>query len=135
VLVLGGIALLPILGHAILRVVLGGKHRPFVELAYGYLPLVLGGSLAHYLRLGMTEAGRVLPVTAATFGMTNLDWPSYSAHPAVIAFLQSTTLVFSLLLTWILTQKIARQSFWSLLPQHLTSAGLGLCLWQVIVRI
>ncbi|MHC5828649.1 MAG: AAA family ATPase, partial [Nostoc sp.] len=27
------------------------KPRSFVELAYGYLPLVLGGNLAHYLRL------------------------------------------------------------------------------------
>ncbi|MGL4880997.1 MAG: 4Fe-4S binding protein, partial [Waterburya sp.] len=45
------------------------KPRRFVEVAYGYLPLVLAGNLAHYLRLGLTEGGRILPVTMATFGL------------------------------------------------------------------
>ena len=44
------------------------KPRPFIELAYGYLPLVLAGNLAHYLRLGLTEGGRLLPVDASDNG-------------------------------------------------------------------
>ncbi|CAE8657187.1 unnamed protein product [Polarella glacialis] len=42
--------------------------RPFVELAYSYLPLVWLSSLAHYMQLGLTEAGYLLPVAARTAG-------------------------------------------------------------------
>ncbi len=62
------------------------KPRPFLELAYGYLPLVLGANLAHYLRLGLTEAGRIIPVTFATFGMGTANLPVAVAHPAVVSF-------------------------------------------------
>jgi NAD-dependent dihydropyrimidine dehydrogenase PreA subunit len=105
----------------------------FIELAYGYLPLVLGGSLAHYLRLGLTEAGRIVPVTLATFGYSGIHAPTIAAHPAVIAFLQGTTLLITALLSVGLTQKIARQSFLSLLPQHLLTLGFTIYLWRLIV--
>jgi transcriptional regulator with AAA-type ATPase domain/NAD-dependent dihydropyrimidine dehydrogenase PreA subunit len=127
------VALIPYLGHCSFRLVTPQPPRPFVELAYGYLPLVLGGTLAHYLRLGLTEAGQILPVTLATFGDASASLPSYSAHPAVIAFLQATTLVVSVGLTLWLSQKISRQPFWSLLPQHLTALLLAVGLWQLIV--
>jgi transcriptional regulator with AAA-type ATPase domain/NAD-dependent dihydropyrimidine dehydrogenase PreA subunit len=133
VLVLAITALIPIVGHGLLRVLSPGKHKPFLALAYGYLPLVLGATLAHYLRLGLTEAGQVLPVTWAMLGDASTSLPAYSAHPAVIAFLQASTLAFSLLLTWGLTQKIGRQPFTSLWPQHLTALMLGAGLWQLIV--
>jgi transcriptional regulator with AAA-type ATPase domain/NAD-dependent dihydropyrimidine dehydrogenase PreA subunit len=109
------------------------KSRQFIELSYGYLPLVLGGTLAHYLRLGLTEAGRVVPVTLATFGMSGISAPVVVADPAVIAFLQGTTLIVSTCLSILLTQKIARQPFWSLLPQHLATLGFTIALWQLIV--
>jgi transcriptional regulator with AAA-type ATPase domain/NAD-dependent dihydropyrimidine dehydrogenase PreA subunit len=128
-------ALIPVAGHGLLRLLSPGKHRPFLELAYGYLPLVLGGTLAHYLRLGLTEAGQVLPVTWATFGYSGASLPAYSSEPAVIAFLQASTLAFGILLTWGLTQKIGRQPFLSLWPQHLTTFGLGIGLWQIIVGV
>jgi hypothetical protein len=109
------------------------KPRRFVELAYGYLPLVLGGNLAHYLRLGLGEGGRILPVTFATFGLNGEQLPILLAHPAVIAFLQGATLIFSVLLTVVLTQKIARQPMRSLFWQHLAAIGLGASLWAIIV--
>ncbi|MBW4490056.1 MAG: sigma 54-interacting transcriptional regulator [Trichocoleus desertorum ATA4-8-CV12] len=109
------------------------KPRPFLELAYGYLPLVLGGSLAHYLRLGLTEAGRVLPITLATFGYSSVNVPIAVAEPAVIAFLQAVTLIASVWLSVILTQKIARQPLLSLLPQHLATLAIGSLLWKLIV--
>lgn len=109
------------------------KPRPFIALAYGYLPLVLGSSLAHYLDLGLSEAGRVMPVTLATFGLSGAELPALVAHPAVINFLQGTTLITAGILTVLLTQKIGRQSFWNLLPQHLTTLFLALGLWQLIV--
>ncbi|MBE9051890.1 sigma 54-interacting transcriptional regulator [Nostocales cyanobacterium LEGE 11386] len=109
------------------------KPRPFIELAYGYLPLVLGGNLAHYLRLGLGEGGRILPVTFATFGLSGEQLPILVAHPAVIDFLQGATLIFSVLLTIVLTQKIARQPMRSLFWQHLVAVGLGVSMWAIIV--
>jgi transcriptional regulator with AAA-type ATPase domain/NAD-dependent dihydropyrimidine dehydrogenase PreA subunit len=112
------------------------KPRPFITLAYGYLPFVLGATLAHYLRLGLTEAGRVIPVTVATFNLPSpplATLPIAVAHPAVIAFLQATALLVSASLSVVLTQKIARQSFASLLPQHLALGGIAIALWPVIV--
>ncbi|GAB1544892.1 sigma 54-interacting transcriptional regulator [Scytonema sp. NUACC21] len=111
------------------------KPRPFIELAYGYLPLVLGGTLAHYLRLALAEGGRILPVTFATFGLNGDQLPTLVAHPAVIAFLQGSTLIFSVLLTVVLTQKIARQPMLSLFWQHLATVGLGASLWVIIVNV
>jgi hypothetical protein len=110
------------------------KPRSFVELAYGYLPLVLGANLAHYLRLGLGEAGRILPVSLATFGLHGEGLPIVVAHPAVIAFLQGVTLIFSVLCSVILTQKIARQSFKCLFPQHLATIVLCVGLWVIIVN-
>ncbi|MDB9375857.1 cyclic nucleotide-binding domain-containing protein [Nodularia sphaerocarpa] len=111
----------------------GRKPRPFLQLTYGYLPLVLGGNLAHYLRLGLGEAGRILPVTLATFGLNGEQLPILVAHPAVIDFLQGATLIFSVLLTIILTQKIARQPIRALFWQHLAAIGLGISMWAIIV--
>ncbi|WP_319422405.1 sigma 54-interacting transcriptional regulator [Pleurocapsa sp. FMAR1] len=109
------------------------KPRKFVELAYGYLPLVLAGNLAHYLRLGLAEGGKILPVTMATFGLDGAGLPILVAHPAVIAFLQGCCLIFGVLFSILLTQKIARQQLKYLLPQHLASVVLAVAMWQVII--
>ncbi|MBD2612535.1 sigma 54-interacting transcriptional regulator [Nostoc punctiforme FACHB-252] len=109
------------------------KPKSFVELAYGYLPLVLGGNLAHYLRLGLSEGGRILPVSFATLGLNGEQLPMLVAHPAVISFLQGTTLIFSVFLTILLTQKIAKQSLSSLFCQHLAAIALGVSMWAIIV--
>ncbi|ANV84240.1 AAA family ATPase [Picosynechococcus sp. PCC 7003] len=111
------------------------KAKPFLQLAYGYLPLVLGGSLAHYLRLGLGEAGQILPVTMATFGLQGSTLPIVVAHPAVIAFLQGSTLIFGTLCTFVLTKKISKQAWRSLLPQYLTSLGLTWAMAQIIVGL
>ncbi|WP_414528273.1 sigma 54-interacting transcriptional regulator [Nodularia chucula] len=111
----------------------GRKPRPFLALTYGYLPLVLGGNLAHYLRLGLGEGGRILPVFFATFGLSGEQLPILVAHPAVIDFLQGFTLIFSVLCTIILTQKIARQPMRSLFWQHLAAIGLGISMWVIIL--
>ena len=109
------------------------KPRSFIELAYGYLPLVLGANLAHYLNLGLGEAGRILPVTLATFGLRVEGLPILVAHPAVISFLQGSTLIVSVLLSIFLTQKIARQPMRSLWPQHLGAVLLAASLWAIII--
>jgi transcriptional regulator with AAA-type ATPase domain/NAD-dependent dihydropyrimidine dehydrogenase PreA subunit len=125
---------IPFTGYGLMQLTkFGRKPKSFVELAYGYLPLVLGGTLAHYLRLGLSEGGRILPVTFATFGLHGEQLPVLIAHPAVIAFLQGFTLIVSLLLTTVLTQKIARQSFRAMLWQHLAAVTLGVSMWAIVV--
>lgn len=109
------------------------KPRPFVELAYGYLPLVLGCNLAHYLDLGLNEMGRVLPVTLATAGYSQAQLPVLVADPAVILFLQGSTLLGTALLSVVITQKIARQPIRNMLPQHGAIALLTLSVWQVLL--
>ena len=127
-------AAIALVAHALIRL-FNAKPRPFLELAYGYLPIVLGSSLAHYLRLGLTEAGRIIPVTIATFGADTQRFtlPIAVADPAVIAFLQGMTFIFSFWLSVFLTQKIARQPIWNLLPQYVAMATIGSMLWVIIV--
>ena len=55
------------------------------------------------------------------------------AHPAVIAFLQGAALITGTLLSILLTQKIGRQSWIKLLPQHCLIISFTAVLWQLIV--
>jgi hypothetical protein len=49
----------------------------------GYLPLVWAGTLAYYLDNAFEEAGLVLPVAAATFGL-DMPWlPTFVVDPVV----------------------------------------------------
>jgi transcriptional regulator with AAA-type ATPase domain/NAD-dependent dihydropyrimidine dehydrogenase PreA subunit len=109
------------------------KPPAFIDLAYGYLPLVLGGNLAHYFKLGLSEGGRIIPVAFATFGLVDNNLPIFVAHPAVITFLQGMTLIVSFVLTIFLTQKIGKRPLQSLVPQHLASVCLLVSLWLAIV--
>jgi transcriptional regulator with AAA-type ATPase domain/NAD-dependent dihydropyrimidine dehydrogenase PreA subunit len=137
-------ALIPLLAYAIMQGLykLGKlefislkicKPLPFITMAYGYLPLVLGGNLAHYFKLGLAEGGQIIPITFATFGQVSNNLPSFIAPAAVIAFLQGLTLIVSLIGTFFLTQKIAKRSIRSTLPQHLASICLLVTLWLSIV--
>ena len=83
-------------------------------------------------RLGLSEGGRIIPVTFATFGLAMANPLVWVAHPAVISFLQSVVLIASVFATVVLTQKIAQQSFWKLLPQHLAGVAIALLMGSVI---
>lgn len=111
------------------------QPKPFLHLAYSYLPLTLGATLAHYLRLGLSEAGQVLTVAAHTFGMATLAVPGWTAHPAVIAFLQGVVILFSCLCSIVLLQKIARQSALAIWPYLFGLIGFSMLLWQIIVGV
>ncbi len=129
-------ALVPVIAYGFMRLSnWKQKSRRFIEIAYGYLPLVLGGNLAHYLRLGLQEGGRILPVTFATFGLNGEQLPVLVAHPAVIEFLQGTTLIFAVLFSIVLTKKIARQPWRMLFWQHLGIIGLAASMWVIIVGV
>jgi polyferredoxin len=125
-------SLVPFGGYTIIAK-LAPKTRSFLELAYGYLPLVWLANLAHYLRLGLGEAGRIIPVSLATLGMRGEGLPILVAHPAVISFLQGVCLVLGVLISIWMTQKIAKQSPRVLWPQHLVTVVLAGALWQIIV--
>jgi hypothetical protein len=50
----------------------------------GYLPLVWAGTLAYYLDYALEEAGLILPVAAATFGIEPPAWlPTFAVDPVV----------------------------------------------------
>jgi hypothetical protein len=88
--------------------------------------------------LGLTEAGAIVPVTLATFGMpattlsNNLVQPLI-AHPAVIAFLQGTVLLAGGFLVIVLLGKISRQPWLQLVPQLGAIGGFTILLWHLIL--
>ncbi|MBR8830034.1 MAG: Anaerobic nitric oxide reductase transcription regulator NorR [Chroococcopsis gigantea SAG 12.99] len=127
----------PLLAHAWIKVLFPFistlKPRRFVDLAYGYLPFVLCANIAHYLYLGLGEAGRILPVTFATFGSAGEGLPILVAHPAVISFLQGSVLILGVLSSIFLTQKIAKQPLRLLLPQHICTCILCLAVWSIVL--
>lgn len=105
----------------------------FVKLAYGYLPLVWAANLAHYLRLGLLEGGRVLPTLGHTFGLNADTWWVWVAHPAVLAFLQGVTLLLGIVLSLGLTAKLHRQASLSRWGQQGCTLIYGLSLWGLMI--
>ncbi len=132
-LALGVPVLIPLLAHQFIPQKDKTQHLSFLELAYGYLPLVLAGNLAHYLRLGLGEAGTILPLTLATFGLTDTALPVLIAHPAVVAFLQGCVLVSGVFAALVITRKIGRQSLNILWPQYGAVVLLAWLMSQIII--
>lgn len=130
-------ALIPLAAQAFLKlsrkITQRDKLPSFIKLAYGYLPLILAGNLAHYLPLGLGEGGKIMPVALATFGLNGEQLPVLVAHPAVIAFLQGSVLILGVLCSIFVTQKIARQPFLWMLPQHLAIGAIAASFWVLTI--
>ena len=108
--------------------------KSFVDLSYGYLPLVWAGTLAYYLENGLTEAGRILPVAALTFGLTPPAWlPVIEAPQDVVSFLQGVSLVAGAALSLGMTRRIAGQPWKVVLPQCAVIVGFTAGLWHLIL--
>jgi polyferredoxin/transcriptional regulator with AAA-type ATPase domain len=109
--------------------------KPFVDLAYGYLPMVWAGTLAYYLRYGLTEAGRILPVAAATFGVEHVPkWvPVIEAPQEVVAFCQGGCLLFGAAAALGMTRRIAGQPWKTVIPQCGLIIGFTATLWHLIL--
>ncbi len=122
-------AILPLLGSRLAQT----KQIPWLKLVYGYLPMVLAANLAHYLYLALTEAGKIMPLTMTTFGLSGAGLPVFTADPAVISFLQGITLLIGLLCSVIVATNIAKESWRRLLPQHLSSLLLTVSLWYTLL--
>mmetsp|Transcript_24391 Transcript_24391/g.67800 ORF Transcript_24391/g.67800 Transcript_24391/m.67800 type:complete len:568 (+) Transcript_24391:411-2114(+) len=76
----------------------------WVTVAYGWLPVVWAVTLAFYTDSLMGEAGKVLPVMAATFGADGSWLPQVVVQSPVIAFVQALLLAggagISGIMTW-----------------------------------
>lgn len=107
---------------------------PFLQLSYAYLPLVWGATLAHYTQALMEEAGTILPVTAATFGLDGSGLPVLVAEHAVTQFLQGALLLGSTAFSLLLVRRLGARRWVVLAPQCLALAALTAELWYLIVR-
>lgn len=107
--------------------------RPFVVIAYGYLPLVYCGTLAYYLDNAFEEAGLILPVAAATLGFDAPWLPTFVVDPVVTEFLQGSTLLFGAALSLVLTRKLVAQPWRNLVPQCLLIGAFTAELWSLII--
>ena len=74
-----------------------------------------------------------MPVAFITFHSHSQAPLSFTADPAIVAFLQGAALVAGALLSLALTQKIAVQPLKKMLPQHLAIAGGAVLFWQLMV--
>ena len=97
-------------------------------------PQVWGATLSFYLRQLLEEAGRILPVTVATFGVDGDGLPVFVADHAVTMFLQASTLLFGSACSLLLTRKIGQKPWLVLTPQCLTIVGLTAELYYLIIR-
>ena len=76
-----------------------------------YLPLCWLASIAHYLDLGMGEAGSILPAAARMVGLVDLAprLPVLVASPEVIDFSQGLCVVVGCLSSLVLLRVLARR--------------------------
>lgn len=107
---------------------------PFLYLAYGYVPLVWAGTLAHYLEPLLGEAGKLLPITAAMVGWEDAQLPVAVAHPAVISFLQGGMLLFGAAASAILSRRIGGQPWAAIAPQVATIGLFTAELWALTLH-
>jgi len=125
--------------------------RNFIDISYAYLPLVWLGSLAHYEDLGLTEAGRVLPLMAKTAHyflpdlgslirpvgelLTTVEnkAPTLTASNDVVAFLQGSTLLAGVAMSSLLLQKLGRQH-WSAWMHQALMLLLTAEYWSIIIN-
>ena len=111
--------------------------QPFVKEAYAYLPLCWLALLAHFLDLGMGEAGRVLPVAARTFGLSaladNAGLPSLVADDHVISFCQGIALIAGASWSLVLLRYNASRPWLAVAPQSVSILCIAGALWRVVV--
>lgn len=95
---------------------------------------VWGATLSYYLKPFLEEAGRILPVTAETFGASGAGLPVLVAAHPVTTFLQATALLAGSGLSLLLTRKIGQKPWLVLTPQCMTILGFTAELWYLIIR-
>jgi hypothetical protein len=114
-------------------------QKPFLDLSYGFLPLTWAATLAHYLAPLLLEAGHALPIAARTFApLTDALEPLleplvFEANPAVVAFLQGSTLLFGAGASLVLSRRVAGQPWRTIAPQCALIAAFTAEAWHLIL--
>jgi polyferredoxin/CRP-like cAMP-binding protein len=118
--------------HQIARLV--DREMPsYSTVIYAYLPLTLAANLTHYIPAAMTEAGKILPVTARTFGLAGAEFPTLTWSMDVASFLQGVTLLSVLAFSVYPLLRITQRPFWSNLPHLIGIFGLTAFFWVLMV--
>lgn len=107
---------------------------PFLQLVYGYVPLVWGLTLATYENQLMGQGGTFLQAFAHTVGASGLApyLPVVAAGPTVIEFVQGSTLIVSSALSLAMMRKLGAAPWSSLLPHALLIAAFTMEMWHVL---
>jgi len=121
--------------HAVAQPKATPRPKPLIDMAYGYLPLTLAGTLAHYLDKFMLEGFNVLQVGAKTFGA---PWwqsvPGLTVDNHVVDFCQGAVLLVGVLASLGVTHKIAKQNLnWIIAMQHAAIVGMGASMYYLMM--
>jgi len=98
------------------------------------MPLCWAATVTHYLPALLGEAGRILPVSAAMAGWEDAPLPALTAHPAVITFLQGSTLLVGAAASLALSRRLAGAPWISFWPHSALVLGLTAELWTLMVK-
>ncbi|MEB3309338.1 MAG: cyclic nucleotide-binding domain-containing protein [Snowella sp.] len=105
----------------------------YLTVIYIYLPLTLAANLAYYIPAAITEAGRILPVTAYSFGFNLIVLPSLTWSLDVAQFLQGVTLLSALVFSPYPLLRITQRSLLSNLPHLLLMIGFTVIFFQLLI--
>ena len=110
------------------------------RVAYAYLPLTWAATLAHYEEWGLREAGTVARVFARSLEDASLLphslaalVPAPAADPAVVDFLQASTLLLGAVGAAVFTRRLGARPWAQLAPQLVGIALVTAELWYLIV--
>jgi transcriptional regulator with AAA-type ATPase domain/NAD-dependent dihydropyrimidine dehydrogenase PreA subunit len=118
--------------HQIARII-DNKMPDYLTVIYAYLPMTLGANLAYYIPSAITEAGKILPVFARSFGYSGAGLPTLTWSMDVAAFLQGVTLLSILIFSIYPLVKITKRPLLSNLPHIFLMIGFILVFFQVIL--
>ena len=104
----------------------------YLTVAYAYLPMTLAVNLAYYVPSAITEAGKILPVLARSFGYSGAGLPALTLSMDVAAFLQGITLLSALAFGIYPLLRITKRPFLSNLPHIALMAGFTVIFFQLM---
>lgn len=94
--------------------------------------MTLGANLAYYIPSAITEAGKILPVFARSFGYSGAGLPTLTWSMDVAAFLQCVTLLSILIFSIYPLVKITKRPPLSNLPHIFLMIGFIVVFFQVM---
>ena len=117
--------------HQITRII-DPEIPDYLTVIYAYLPMTLAANLAYYIPSAITEAGKILPVIARTFGYTGAALPTLTWSMDVANFLQGVTLLSILIFSIYPLVKITKLPLLSNAPHILLMFGFVVVFFQLM---